>query len=99
MKGKNAKKIQGSRGDLTAPRQPEDISGRGKKAIGLGVAALALGFFVLSYSDPMGSNWAAKLAPFLIIAGYVVIGLGIFLPDSGSEKTMEGLSGSSSQVP
>lgn len=62
----------------------ESISGRGKKAIGIGLGILVLGFIVLSRTDPMGRNWASTLSPFLILGGYAVIGIGIFLPDEAS---------------
>lgn len=99
MKAKHAKTNQPSRQAPNAADTAEDISARGKRAIACGIASLALGFFILSYSDPMGRNWASKLAPFLILGGYTVIGLGIFLPDPGSEKTTEGLPRSSQQSP
>lgn len=73
------------------PRQPappteapsEPISSRGKGTIGIGIGTLAAGFIVLSFADPMGSNWAARIAPFLILGGYVLAGIGIFLPEAG----------------
>ena len=64
-----------------APAVVEPISSRGKTVIGLGIGVLALGFFVLTLTDRMGRNWASNLAPFLILGGYAVIGLGIFLPE------------------
>jgi uncharacterized membrane protein len=57
------------------------ISRRGKKLILVGIGVVALGFWVLSYTDPAGQNWASTLSPFLIVAGYVLIGVGIVLPD------------------
>ncbi|MBI4052195.1 MAG: hypothetical protein HY400_06790 [Elusimicrobia bacterium] len=57
------------------------ISRRGWKVIGFGIGTLLLGFFVLSKTDPMGQNWASRLAPFLILGGYGVIAIGIMLPD------------------
>ena len=59
----------------------ESISGRGKKTIGIGLGILVIGFIVLSLTDPMGRNWASTLSPFLILGGYGVIGIGIFLPE------------------
>lgn len=64
------------------PAPLETISLRGKKAIGGGVALLALGFFVLTLTDPNGRNWASALSPFLILGAYGVIALGIFLPEA-----------------
>ena len=59
----------------------EALSSRGKKTILLGIAILVAGFFVLSWTDPAGRNWAAQWSPFLILGAYGVIAWGIFLPD------------------
>ena len=45
-----------------------------------GGAVVLLGFAVLSRADALGRNWAASLAPFLILGGYAAIGAGLFLP-------------------
>lgn len=58
----------------------EPISSRGKGTVGIAIGTLAAGFVVLSFADPMGRNWAAHLAPFLILGGYALAGIGIFLP-------------------
>ena len=60
----------------------EGISGRGKKAIGVGLGVLVLGYIVLSMTDTMGRNWASLLSPFLILGGYAIVGIGIFLPET-----------------
>jgi hypothetical protein len=73
----------------------ERLSARGKKTIGGGIAVLALGFYVLTLTDPSGRNWASTLSPLLILGAYAIIAFGIFLPDpaeaeegeSPSEKT------------
>ncbi len=59
----------------------DDISSRGKKVIGGGIGFIVLGFFLLSFTDPLGQNWASVVSPFLIIGGYVMVGWGIFIPD------------------
>lgn len=64
-----------------APAPLEPITRRGKKVITMGVGILLLGFIVLSRTDAMGRNWASLLSPFLILGGYAVIGIGIFLPE------------------
>jgi len=67
------------------PQQPaaiEALSSRGKKVIGTGVGTLVLGFIVLCFTDPMGRNWASLISPFLIVGGYVLVGIGIFLPEN-----------------
>ena len=60
----------------------ESISPRGKKVIAIGVGILVLGFGAISFTDPMGRNWASVLSPFLILGGYSVVAIGIFLPES-----------------
>lgn len=57
------------------------LSQRGKKFLGIGVALVILGFFVLRLTDPAGQNWASTLSPLLLVSGYVLIGLGIVFPD------------------
>ena len=59
----------------------EGVSRRGWKVIGIGIGIVAIGFYVLSLTDPAGQNWASNLCPFLILGGYAVIGFGIVLPD------------------
>ena len=71
-------------GGKTVPALPAEgpaISVRGKKVIRCGVALIALGFVVLTRVDPRGRNWAGTLSPFLILGGYAVVGLGIYVPD------------------
>ena len=60
------------------------ISKRGKKVIGIGVAGVVLGFWILTYTDPAGKNWASTLSPALLVLGYALIGVGIVLPDPNS---------------
>lgn len=55
------------------------ISKRGWKLVGTGVGVLVLGYIVLSLTDPSGQNWASHLSPFLLIAGYTLIGVGIVI--------------------
>ncbi|MBI5239422.1 MAG: hypothetical protein HY926_03040 [Elusimicrobia bacterium] len=59
----------------------DEITAVGLKIIAGGVAIIVLGFVVLSRADAMGGNWAANLSPFLILGGYLVVGLGIFAPE------------------
>lgn len=65
---------------VPATNVSDRISVRGKTTIGTGIVILVGGFIVLSFADPMGRNWAAHLAPFLILGGYAVVGFGVFLP-------------------
>jgi hypothetical protein len=67
--------------DAPAPPPPSAaIPPRGKLAIGAGGASVVLGFVVLSFADPLGRNLASKVSPFLLLAGYAAIALGLFLP-------------------
>lgn len=72
-----------------SPSEAQSVAPRGRKVIGAGVAVLAVGFFVLSFADPMGRNWASLFSPLLILGGYALIGTGIFLPASEPEKTIK----------
>lgn len=80
--GKKHKQLPQNRPILVpAGAEPEGLSSRGKKVIGVGVGILIVGFIVLSRVDPMGRNWAGTLSPFLILGAYVIIGFGIFISD------------------
>lgn len=67
-----------------APLPYEPLPYRGKVLAGVGGALVIAGFVLLSFADPMGRNLPATLSPFLLIGGYAVIGVGLFLPP---EKT------------
>jgi len=60
---------------------PAGISRCGRKIIFSGIGVLIAGFFVLTKTDPSGQNLASILSPFLILGGYLIIGMGIFVPD------------------
>jgi hypothetical protein len=60
---------------------PAGISKLGRKVIFSGIAVLILGFIVLTKTDPSGQNLASMVSPFLILGGYLIIGIGIFVPD------------------
>lgn len=66
-------------------KKEEGITKRGWKTIFIGIIVLIFGFWILTFTDPAGQNWASKLSPFLIIGGYVIIGIGIVLPDKKVE--------------
>jgi hypothetical protein len=66
---------------VPAPPPPsEALSPLGKRVVAAGGALVLLGFAVLSRADAAGRNWAASLAPFLILGGYAAVGIGLFLP-------------------
>lgn len=60
-----------------AAQTPSGISSKGWKVIGAGAGVVALGFIVLSFTDPAGQNWASCLSPFLLLGGYGTIAAGI----------------------
>lgn len=62
-------------------RTPEGISRPGRKVIAGGVAALLIGFAVLSRVDAQGRGWQAPAAAWLILGGYLLIGIGVILPE------------------
>lgn len=55
------------------------ISRRGKIIIACGIGLLVIGFFILTKTNPEGSNWASILSPVLIIGGYITIAIGIII--------------------
>jgi hypothetical protein len=57
------------------------VSRRGKKVIGIGIGTVVLGFWILTYTDPAGQNWASTVSPALLVLGYALIGVGIILPE------------------
>lgn len=77
MKNKKIKSVN------PPPKQEkiEGISKTGVKVILGGIFLLIIGFFVLTKADPSGQNFASTLSPFLILGGYIVIGIGIVFPD------------------
>lgn len=52
-----------------------------RRLIGGGGALLALGFVILTWTDPYGRNWASVLSPALILGGYAVIFAGLAFPE------------------
>jgi len=66
---------------------PAGISKLGRKVIFCGIAVLIVGYFVLTKTDPSGQNPASMISPFLILGGYLIIGIGIFVPDKVSAPT------------
>ena len=47
--------------------------------IGIALAVLALGYYVLSLVNADASNWAGAVSPILIIGGYITIAIGILV--------------------
>lgn len=66
---------------VPAPPPPSEIlSPRGKTLAAAGGVLVLAGFAVLTQADAMGRNWASSLAPILILGGYAVLGVGLYLP-------------------
>jgi hypothetical protein len=82
MKNKNSK-IQDQK-----KQELKSITKRGVKVIFSGLAVLLAGFLVLTKTDPMGQNLASDISPFLIIGGYIVIGIGIILPEKDPGQSL-----------
>lgn len=80
-KNKQRHEAAGESGNNTL--EEESFAPAGIKLMLCGVGALALGFLVLSRADALGRNWAAGLSPFLILGGYVLIGVGVFWKEGG----------------
>jgi hypothetical protein len=67
--------------DASAPTPPtQTLSSAGWRIVGAGGALVISGFVLLSCADAMGRNLPAVVSPFLLIAGYAAIGVGLFLP-------------------
>ena len=85
MAKKKDKLSQSRRIQPAIPLKLRGVSKRGWKVIALGMAVVAIGFYVLSLTDPAGQNWASNLCPFLILGGYATIGIGIVLPERSED--------------
>lgn len=86
MSKKKHKKRKDAEGGAPAAQDAEELeaeplSRRGKRTIFWGILLLVAGFFLLTFTDPEGRNWASFLSPLLILGAYGVIATGIFLPD------------------
>lgn len=44
-----------------------------------GLIGLAIGFYLLTWVDPTGQNWAGIVSPLLIISGYISIIIALLL--------------------
>jgi hypothetical protein len=61
------------------PQQESSISKNGKIIISLSMIGLIVGFFLLKFTNPEGSNWASILSPIFIITSYIFIAVGIIV--------------------
>lgn len=65
-------------------KQSFSFSVMGKKVLYAGMVTVIAGFVVLTRTDPAGANWASSLSPFLIIGGYVLVGVSLIIPERSS---------------
>lgn len=92
MGSKKAKKHGASDQQRAEPSSNEPlIPASAWNLVRIGAALVFSGFVVLSFTDTLGRNWASHLSPFLILGGYVVIGVALMRsdppPPGASEKT------------
>jgi len=69
----------------TSPRTPL-LTKKCLQFIGAGVVTLVIGYTVLSFADSKAQNLPGLLSPFLILAGYGLIGAGLFVNSKPTEK-------------
>jgi hypothetical protein len=62
---------------LSKPVAPPLFSRQGKIIMVSGGGMVLLGFFLLTFTDPSGRNWASHWAPAFLVLGYSLIGVGI----------------------
>jgi hypothetical protein len=60
-------------------KKVENKNRAGLYIIGVAIAILVLGYYVLTKVNPDASNWAGVLAPILIIGGYILVAVGILV--------------------
>lgn len=81
--GKKDRKKQRERARAAEPetvRYPA-FSRRGWRLLFTGIGVCASGYVILSFTDPGGKNWASRVSPFVILAGYALMGAGIVAKD------------------
>ncbi|MCE5300473.1 MAG: hypothetical protein LLG37_06325 [Spirochaetia bacterium] len=62
-----------------AQAKPDRKKRTGLYIVGIALAVLALGFFVLTKVNADASNAAGAISPILIIGGYILVGVGILV--------------------
>lgn len=81
MGKKDKKNIKKGGNSPPDPVKSPILSKRGWKVVYGGLGTVTLGFIVLCFTDPHGQNFASTLSPFLVIAGYALIAIGIITKD------------------
>jgi hypothetical protein len=82
-------KLKKTKKDKVAPPAPISwtISPQAKKLLIVGALTVIIGFSVLTKADSLGRNWASSASPLLILSGYLLIGIALFLPGEDSSPT------------
>jgi hypothetical protein len=75
----SAQTMKGGEGE----QRDEPISPKGWRVIAGGTISVLLGFLALTRADAMGRNWASTVSPLLILGGYALVAVGIFVPAEG----------------
>jgi hypothetical protein len=63
--------------DILEKQVTIEISFTGKKIILFSIVLLIVGFGLLKFSDPEGTNWASIISPFVIIFSYIGMAIGL----------------------
>jgi hypothetical protein len=61
--------------------RPPLLSSRGKRFLAAGALFVFAGFLLLTRTDPAGQNGASFWSPFLLVVGYLLIGIGFGVKD------------------
>lgn len=74
-----------ARGGYSAVTEPlddagGDISGAGWAIVAVSVIVAVIGYFLLSKASPAGRDIYSNLSPFVILAGYIGVAVGIMWP-------------------
>jgi len=70
---KNSKNVQ----QYVQQKDIQQITKTGWKIIICSVISLAIGFFLLTFTNPEGNNWASIISPIIIVLSYIFIAIGI----------------------
>jgi|GEM_PF-3322715 predicted RND superfamily exporter protein len=80
MKDKKLKKVKKQSQQQVVQKQKDveqNISKTGWKIIIFSVITLAIGFLLIIFTNPEGTNWASIVAPLIIVISYIFIIIGI----------------------
>ncbi len=60
----------------------QKVAGKNKNGlyvIGVAIAILVLGYYILTKVNADASNWVGAVSPILIIGGYILVAVGILI--------------------